>query len=103
MRIYIFSAACIEERNTGALINNVQFPYSAGFIRATLLFSVLCFLTHPSPPFFTYFRVFLNGKNENKYFVSCFLIFKALRREHSGLCEQSNTEEDQKTGAKLLD
>jgi len=26
-----------------------------------------------------------------------------LRREHSGLCDQSNNEEDQKTGAKLLD
>ncbi len=26
----------------------------------------------------------------------------ALRREHSGLCEQSNNDEDQKTGAKLL-
>ena len=43
-------------------------------------------------------------------FVSCFfiakLIFKSLRREHSGhsgLCEQSNNEENQKTGAKLLD
>ena len=30
------------------------------------------------------------------------MIFKALRREHSGLCDQSNNEEDQKTGAKLV-
>ncbi len=36
------------------LVNNVQFPYSAGFIRATLLFSVLCPLI-PIPPVFNTF------------------------------------------------
>ncbi len=36
-------------------------------------------------------------------FYFLFLNFKALRREHSELCDQSNNAENRKTGVKLLD
>ncbi len=61
--IYFCNCTCVEERNTGALVNNVQSPYSAGFIRATLLPSVFCPLTHPSPLFFIYFYLKFQSSN----------------------------------------